>query len=176
MNSQRHEVYDVRGQVLEGADLKDQIGSMIGEVVTGYVSAATAEGFPEEWDLDQLWRAFRQLYPDGITLEQMLEEPGGDRAHLSADLITEVVTQDALAAYERREEELTPEIMRDFERRVVLTVLDRKWRGHPYGMDYPPHGLSLPGYRQRGPPVESHPEGSHPFPTLLEATTTTPVG
>src|SRR5260370_25391596 len=159
MNSQRHEVYDVRGQVLEGADLKDQIGSMIGEVVTGYVSAATAEGFPEEWDLDQLWRAFRQLYPDGITLEQMLEEPGGDRAHLSADLITEVVTQDALAAYERREEELTPEIMRDFERRVVLTVLDRKWREPLYEMDYLREGISLRGYGQRDPLIEYQREG-----------------
>src|SRR5208282_2874787 len=113
MNRQRHVIYDERRQVLEGADLKDQIRGMIDEVIAGYVAGATADGFPEEWDLDQLWGAFRQLYPGGMTIDQMIEEAGGDRAHLSADLLAELVQQDALAAYERREEELTPEMMRE---------------------------------------------------------------
>src|SRR5258708_4138585 len=168
MNRQRHVIYDERRQVLEGADLKDQIRSMIDEVIAGYITGATAEGFPEEWDLDQLWRAFRQLYPDGITLEAMLNEAGGDRAHLSADLITEVVTRDALAAYDRREEELTPEIMRDFERRVVLTVLDRKWREHLYEMDYLREGISLRGYGQRDPLIEYQREGYDMFSDMME--------
>ena len=63
MNRQRHVVYDERTKVLEGADMQEQVRTMIDEVVAGYVAAATSDGFPEEWDLDQLWRAFRQLYP-----------------------------------------------------------------------------------------------------------------
>src|SRR5258708_15776753 len=90
---------------------------MIGEVIGGCRGGATAEGFPEEWGLDQLWRAFRQLYPGVMSIDEMIEEAGGDRAHLSADLITEIVTQDALPAYERREEGLAPEGTREPERR-----------------------------------------------------------
>jgi preprotein translocase subunit SecA len=176
MNRQRHVVYDERRQVLEGADLKDQIRSMIDEVTAGYVAAATAEGFPEEWDLDQLWRAFRQLYPGGMTLEEMLEEAGGDRAHMTADLITEVVTQDALTAYERREEELTPEVMRELERRVVLSVLDRKWREHLYEMDYLREGITLRGYGQRDPLVEYQREGYDMFSAMMEGIKEESVG
>jgi preprotein translocase subunit SecA len=176
MNRQRHVIYDERREVLEGADLKEQIRSMIREVTAGYVAGATAEGFPEEWDLEQLWRAFRQLYPGGITLDQLLEEIEGDRAHLSADLITEVVTEDALAAYERREEELTPDVMRELERRVVLSVLDRKWREHLYEMDYLREGITLRGYGQRDPLVEYQREGYDMFSTMMDGIKEESVG
>jgi preprotein translocase subunit SecA len=176
MNRQRQVVYGERREVLEGADLKDQIRGMIDEVVAGYVAGATAEGFPEEWDLDQLWRAFRQLYTGGISIDEMIEEAGGDRAHLSADLITEVVQQDALAAYERREEELTPEVMRELERRVVLSVLDRKWREHLYEMDYLREGISLRGYGQRDPLVEYQREGYDMFSAMMEGIKEESVG
>jgi preprotein translocase subunit SecA len=168
MNRQRHVVYDERRQVLEGADLKPQIEGMLQEVVAGYVAGATAEGFPEEWDLDQLWRAFRQLYPGGMTADQMIEEAGGDRSGLSGDLITELVQQDALGAYERREQELTSEMMRELERRVVLSVLDRKWREHLYEMDYLREGIALRGYGQRDPLVEYQREGYDMFSAMME--------
>jgi preprotein translocase subunit SecA len=168
MNRQRHVIYDERRQVLEGADLQDQIRGMIEEVITDYVAAATAEGFPEEWDLEQLWRAFRQLYPGGMTIDDLIEEAGGERAGLSADLITEVVKQDALAAYEHREEELGPEVMRELERRVVLSVLDRKWREHLYEMDYLREGITLRGYGQRDPLVEYQREGYDMFSSMMD--------
>ena len=168
MNRQRHVIYDERRQVLEGADLKPQIEGMLQEVVSGYVAGATAEGFPEEWDLDQLWRAFRQLYPGGMTVDQMIEDVGGDRSGLSADLITEIVQQDAMSAYERREQELTPEMMRELERRVVLSVLDRKWREHLYEMDYLREGIALRGYGQRDPLIEYQREGYDMFSAMME--------
>jgi preprotein translocase subunit SecA len=168
MNRQRHVVYDERHQVLEGADLQEQIRGMIEEVITDYVAAATAEGFPEEWDLEQLWRAFRQLYPGGMTIDDLIEEAGGDRSGLSAELITEVVKQDALAAYERREEELGSEVMRELERRVVLSVLDRKWREHLYEMDYLREGITLRGYGQRDPLVEYQREGYDMFSSMMD--------
>jgi preprotein translocase subunit SecA len=168
MNRQRHVVYDERHEVLEGADLTEQVKGFIEDVVTGYVTGATSEGYPEEWDLDQLWRAFGQLYTGGITVDQTIEEAGGDRAGLTADLITDVIVQDALDAYERREQELTPDVMRQLERRVVLSVLDRKWREHLYEMDYLREGITLRGYGQRDPLVEYQREGYGMFNAMME--------
>jgi preprotein translocase subunit SecA len=167
-NRQRQVIYAERREVLEGADLKDQITGFIGDVVTEYVAGATAEGYPEEWDLDQLWRAFGQLYPGGITVDQAIEEAGGDRAGLSTDLLTELIKEDALAAYEHREEELTPERMRELERRVVLSVLDRKWREHLYEMDYLHEGVGLRSYGMRDPLVEYQREGYDMFSSMMD--------
>ena len=65
MNRQRQVVYAERHRVLAGEDLHEQIRRMIDEVVADYVAKATADGFAEEWDLDQLWSAFGRLYPVG---------------------------------------------------------------------------------------------------------------
>jgi len=167
MNRQRHVIYDERRKVLEGADMHEQVRSMIDEVVKGYVVAATGEGFPEEWDLDQLWRAFRQLYPGGVTIDQVIEEAGGERAGLSTEFLSEVIKGDAQAAYDRREQELTPEVVRELERRVVLSVLDRKWREHLYEMDYLRDGIGLRAWAQRDPLVEYQREGFDMFSEMM---------
>jgi preprotein translocase subunit SecA len=176
MNRQRHVVYDERTQVLEGADMQEQIRTMIDEVVTGYVAAATAEGFPEEWDLDQLWRAFRQLYPGGITQEEAIEQAGGDRSGLSTEFLTELIQADAQAAYDRREAEMGPDVMRELERRVVLSVLDRKWREHLYEMDYLRDGIGLRAWAQRDPLVEYQREGYDMFAEMMEGIKEESVG
>jgi preprotein translocase subunit SecA len=176
MNRQRKVVYDERRQVLEGADLKPQIDGMIDNVVDEYVAGATAEGFPEEWDLDKLWRALRTLYPISITVSDLIEEAGGEKAHLTREQIAEAVKDDARASYARREQELTPEFMRDIERRVVLSVLDRKWREHLYEMDYLREGITLRGYGQRDPLVEYQREGYDMFTTMMDAIKEESVG
>jgi preprotein translocase subunit SecA len=176
MNRQRHVVYDERTKVLEGADMQEQVRTMIDEVVAGYVSAATTEGFPEEWDLDQLWRAFRQLYPGGITQEEAIEQAGGDRSGLSGEFLTDLIQADAQAAYDRREAELTPEVMRELERRVVLSVLDRKWREHLYEMDYLRDGIGLRAWAQRDPLVEYQREGYDMFAEMMEGIKEESVG
>ena len=176
MNRQRHVIYDERREVLEGADMHEQIRGMIDEVVAGYVTAATSEGFPEEWDLDQLWRAFRQLYPGGIAIDEVIEEAGGERAGLSTEFLIETIRADAQAAYDRREEELTPEVMRELERRVVLSVLDRKWREHLYEMDYLRDGIGLRAWAQRDPLVEYQREGFEMFGEMMEGIKEESVG
>ncbi len=176
MNRQRQVIYAERLQVLEGADMHEQIRGMIDDVVAGYVAGATSDGFPEEWDLDQLWRAFRQLYPAGLSLDELIEEAGGERAGLSAEFITEMMRQDAQTAYERREAELTSEVMRDLERRVVLSVLDRKWREHLYEMDYLREGIGLRAWAQRDPLVEYQNEGYTMFDTMKEGIKEESVG
>jgi preprotein translocase subunit SecA len=168
MNRQRKVVYDERRSVLEGADLHEQVIGMVDDVVAEYVAGATADGFPEEWDLDKLWRALRQLYPVGTTIDQVVDEAGGERAHLTKESLTEAMQADAQSAYARREQELTPEFMREVERRVVLSVLDRKWREHLYEMDYLREGVSLRGYGQRDPLIEYQREGYDMFTTMMD--------
>jgi preprotein translocase subunit SecA len=168
LNRQRQVIYAERRTVLEGADLHEQVQQMIDEVVEAYVAGATSEGFPEEWDLDQLWRAFRELYRPSISVDDLIEEAGGDRAGLSRDFITETVRDDAQAAYQRREDELGSEVMRQFERQVVLLVLDHKWREHLYEMDYLREGIGLRAMAQRDPLVEYQREGFDMFATMME--------
>ena len=176
LNRQRKVIYGERRQVLEGADLHEQIREMVDEVTAGYVAGATGEGYPEEWDLDKLWRAFRQLYPVSISIDDVIEEAGGDRAGLTGEFITEAVIADAQAAYERREQEFGSEVMREVERRVVLSVLDRKWREHLYEMDYLREGIGLRGYGQRDPLIEYQREGYDMFSAMMDGIKEESVG
>ncbi|MBA3619881.1 MAG: preprotein translocase subunit SecA, partial [Acidothermales bacterium] len=176
LNRQRHVIYDERRRVLEGQDLHEQVRHMLDDAVEGYVTAATSDGFPEEWELDQLWTALRTLYPVGVSIEDLEEASGGGRAGLSADFIIEEVKADIQAAYDRREEELGEEVTRELERRVVLSVLDRKWREHLYEMDYLQEGIGLRAMAQRDPLVEYQREGFDLFAAMMEAIKEESVG
>ncbi len=176
MNRQRHVVYDERRRVLEGADLRDQVQDMLEETVTGYVQGATADGFAEDWDLDALFTAMKTLYQSELTEEELIEEAGGEKAGLTQDFLVERFLEDATAAYDRREELLGEEAMRELERRVVLSVLDRKWREHLYEMDYLREGIGLRAMAQRDPLVEYQREGYDMFASMMESIKEESVG
>ncbi|MEV0667017.1 preprotein translocase subunit SecA [Actinomadura luteofluorescens] len=176
LNRQRKVIYAERRKVLEGEDLHDQVRRMIDEVVAGYVAGATGEGFAEEWDLDKLWKAFKQLYPISITVDELVEDVGGDISGLDAETLAEKIRENALAAYDKREEELGAEVMRELERRVVLSVLDRKWREHLYEMDYLQEGIGLRAMAQRDPLVEYQREGYDMFNAMLDGIKEESVG
>ncbi|MEO3926047.1 preprotein translocase subunit SecA [Micromonosporaceae bacterium B7E4] len=176
MNKQRQVVYAERRRVLNGEDLNDQIQHMIEDVVTAYVTGATSDGYAEDWDLDQLWASLKQLYPIGVTIDDIVEESGGERNTMDADFLLEQLKQDAFAAYQRREEELGSEAMRQLERMVLLQVIDRKWREHLYEMDYLQEGISLRAYAQRDPVVEYQREGFDMFATMMDGIKEETVG
>jgi preprotein translocase subunit SecA len=175
LNRQREVIYGERHRVLEGEDLRAQIDYFMDDTVDAYIKAATAEGFAEEWDLEQLWGALGQLYPIAVRLED-LEEESGDRAGLTADLIAETVREDIHNQYHHREEQLGSEIMRELERRVVLSVLDRRWREHLYEMDYLQEGIGLRAVAQRDPLVEYQREGYDMFVAMMEGIKEESVG
>jgi len=175
LNKQREVIYGERRQVLEGADLHEQIRHMIDDVVPAYVTGATSDGYAEDWDLDQLWTALRTLYPVGVTVAEIEEECGG-RSGITAELLLERLTEDAHVAYDRREEALGAELMRDMERRVVLSVLDRKWREHLYEMDYLQEGIGLRAMGQRDPLVEYQREGFELFAAMMDGIKEESVG
>ncbi|WP_270886502.1 preprotein translocase subunit SecA [Pedococcus sp. 5OH_020] len=175
LNRQRTVIYQERRRVLEGEDLHEQIRHFINDVVGGYVDAETAEGFADDWDLDRLWTALKTLYPVSITPDDVVEAAGG-RSALTADLLRELVTSDAHHAYDAREEQLGEEVMREVERRVVLSVLDRKWREHLYEMDYLQEGIGLRAMAQRDPLVEYQREGFQLFEAMNESIKEESVG
>jgi preprotein translocase subunit SecA len=174
MNRQREVIYGERRAVLEGADLHEQIREMIDDVVEGYVTAAT-DGFPEEWDLDALWQALKQLYPVSKSLAEVEAEAGG-RDGLTRESLVEDLKADAQAQYDAREKEFGEEVMRELERRVLLSVLDRKWREHLYEMDYLREGIGLRAYSQRDPLVEYQREGFDMFGAMMDGIKEESVG
>jgi len=172
MNKQRTVIYDERRRVLDGEDLHEQTGNMIDDVVTAYINGATATGFAEDWDTDTLWTALKTLYPVSVTPESIAAEHGA----LTRETLLTAALADVHAAWQRREEDLGPEILRELERRVVLSVLDRKWREHLYEMDYLKEGIGLRAMAQRDPLVEYQREGFDMFSAMLESLKEESVG
>jgi preprotein translocase subunit SecA len=176
MNKQRTVVYEERRKVLAGADLSDQIRPMIDDVVTGYVVAATSAGYAEEWDLDQLWTALKTLYPVALTIDEAIEQAGGEKSDLTREYLLEEILADARAAYDTREEDLGADVLRELERRVLLSVMDRKWREHLYEMDYLQEGIGLRAMAQRDPLVEYKREGFDMFAAMMDGIKEESVG
>ncbi len=175
LNKQRQVIYAERRRVLAGEDLHEQVRNMIDDVIGAYVGGATAEGYAEDWDLDKLWTSLKLLYPVGITVDEVAEESGGADG-LEVEFLTAKLVEDANAAYERREAELGAEVVRELERRVLLEVIDRKWREHLYEMDYLQEGVGLRAYAQRDPLVEYQREGFDMFNQMLEGIKEESVG
>jgi len=172
MDRQRKVIYAERRGILEGADLQAQIRTFIDDVVTGYVTGATQE---EDWEMEQLATALRQIFPVSLDLEAMAAAVDG-AVNLDRDELIEALKADAHKAYDAREAELGEEVMRELERRVILSVLDRKWREHLYEMDYLREGIYLRAYSQRDPLVEYQREGFDMFAAVMDGIKEETVG
>jgi len=168
MNRQRQVVYGERRMVLEGEDIKDQIATFVRETLTAYVTSATAQGYGEDWDLELLWNALKSIYPVSFTIEELIES-ASSRSALSTDFLIARIVEDCEKAYLAREENLGAEVMRELERKVLLSVLDRKWREHLYEMDYLQEGIGLRAMAQRDPLVEYQREGYELFSAMMDA-------
>jgi preprotein translocase subunit SecA len=173
MNQQRKVIYSERRRILEGENLAEQAHDMLVDVITAYVDGATAEGYAEDWDLKALWSALKTLYPVGIDHHDLIDSDAiGEPGELTRDELLDALVSDAERAYAEREKELE-EIagegaMRQLERNVLLSVIDRKWREHLYEMDYLREGIQLRAHAQRDPVVEYQREGYDMFVGMLD--------
>jgi preprotein translocase subunit SecA len=175
MDRQRTVVYGERRRILTGADLEEQLAGFLTDVVTAIVEEATAAPAPEDWDLEAMWAQLKAVFPVSITVEDIVEE-AGSLPRLTQELLLRELLADARLAYANREEELGHEIMRQLERRVLLSVLDRKWREHLYEMDYLKEGIGLRAMAQRDPLVEYQREGYQLFQIMNETIKEETVG
>ena len=173
MNQQRKVIYGERRRILEGEDLKDQVHDMQDDVIDAYVDAATADGYVEDWDLDELWNALESLYGPTMTWESLVEgDEHGAAGDLSARDLREVLREDVHASYGQLEEAVSAiggeEQMRNIERFTILNVMDRKWREHLYEMDYLKEGIGLRAMAQADPLVEYQREGYDMFTGMMD--------
>ena len=167
LNRQRGVIYSERRMVLEGEDISSQVKIFLQDTLNAYVVAATSTGYAEDWDLEQLWTVLAGLFPISFTLAELENEVGG-RKGIDPDYLASRIIDDAIKAYGKREEELGAEIMRELERKVLLSVLDRKWREHLYEMDYLQEGIGLRAMAQRDPLVEYQREGFDLFSAMMD--------
>ncbi len=130
LNRQREAIYSDRRHILEGDDLQERVQKFLGDVIDEVIDDHTSDGQSDDWDLEALWTELKTLYPVSITVDEVVSEVG-TKGRLSAKTLKEEVLSDARLAYERREQQLGEPAMRELERRVVLSVIDRRWRDHP---------------------------------------------
>jgi preprotein translocase subunit SecA len=159
MNTQRQVIYDERTKILEGRDLRDEALGMVSESVSEVASQyVSPDVFPEDWDVDGLITALGTVYPTRLT--------PADFENVSAYDALETIDADAVSLYEEKEEALSPEVMRDLERMVLLNITDNMWREHLYEMDYLQEGIHLRAYGQRDPLTEYQREAYQMFEEL----------
>ena len=145
MNGQREAIYGERRKILEGQDLREESVGFVEDLVGDVAEAqCPPDVFPEEWDLDGLFTALLEVYPVQVSREQAQEAA-------STEELVDLFVEDALARYEDKERAVTPEVMRELERVVLLNITDTKWREHLYEMDYLQEGIHLRALAQQDP-------------------------
>ena len=170
MNKQRTVIYAERQAVLKGEDIHDDILRFISDTVMSYVKGANnSSDKPAEWDWEGLFKALNSVIPIDVTVEEAKKAAEGKKGEKAAEAVRDVIVADADAAYSGFEDKLGGEGLRQLERRVVLAVLDRKWREHLYEMDYLKDGIGLRGMGQRDPLVEYQREGYQMYNSMIEA-------
>ncbi|BCW46172.1 preprotein translocase subunit SecA [Arthrobacter sp. StoSoilB5] len=168
LNRQREAIYGDRRRILEGDDLHEKVQFFLEDTINALIESATAEGNGDDWDFNQLWSNLKTLYPATVTAQEIIDEAGG-KSRVTAEFLKEEILSDARLVYQAREEAIGSESMRELERRVVLSVLGRKWQEHLYEMDYLKEGIGLRAMAQRDPLVEYQREGFVMFQSMMEA-------
>lgn len=163
MNKQREVIYAQRRRVLDGDDLRERVLEMLSDLVGGVLAIHAGEHVhPEEWDLKALVEYGETLFltPGQVKLE--------DLADLGRTALRDHLLEVAQANYQAKEDRLGPEIMREFERVIMLKVVDQKWMDHLKAMDDLREGIGLRAYGQRDPLVEYQREAYEMFQGMIE--------
>jgi len=168
LNRQREAIYSDRKLILSGDDLTGRVDTFLEDVITNIVDSQIVENAGTDWDLETLWADIKTIYPIGITVEEVLAE-AGTRSRLTKAWLAREILADARIAYAKRSETVGEAAMHELERRVVLSVVDRKWRDHLYEMDYLKEGIGLRAMAQRDPLVEYQREGFNMFTQMMGA-------
>jgi len=161
MNEQRRIVYRYRREILEGRDMSEVARDEMENVVERLVDTYTPGDVLEEWDLGELETQLRQIWPVGVEVGSMAPES------VDWEKIKDELDEDAMNAYDEREETFGEELMRYLERSILLQVIDNRWREHLYDMDYLREGIHLRGFAQVDPLVAYKNEGFAMFEELM---------
>ncbi len=147
LNQQREVIYTYRDEILEGRDMRDASREEIVNLIDRLVSEYTPGDFVEDWDVPGLLMRIVEIFRPSD--EVLLIDPDRvDREDLALRL-----QEEALAQYDRREQELGEELMRALERYLLLQTIDQRWREHLHDVDYLQLGIGLRGLAQLDPLV-----------------------
>jgi preprotein translocase subunit SecA len=161
MNEQRRVVYKYRREILEGRDISENARDELEGVIERLVDEYTVGDILEDWDLEELETQLRQIWPVGIEVGTLAPET------VDREQLKDALDEDAMSAYDEREEQLGEELMRYLERSILLQVIDNRWREHLFDMDYLREGIHLRGFAQIDPLVAYKNEGYQMFQELM---------
>ena len=163
LNQQRDVIYTYRDEVLEGRDMSDSAREEVVNLISRLVDEYTAGDFVEDWDVEELMRRIEQVFTPSDAFAE-IDPRRVDREDLKLRL-----EEEALAQYDRREQELGEELMRALERFLILQIIDERWREHLYDMDYLREGIHLRGFAQIEPLVAYKNEAFELFRDLMNS-------
>ena len=167
MNKQRQVIYQHRRAVLGGSNLKDDLRGMIDGLVESALNIyCPAEQYSEEWDIKGLAELMHGQF--GFDIAQGKGDGGEALRTLGRDALLEDLRTQVREAYDRREQDLSPELMRFLEKTFMLQVIDHHWKDHLLGMDHLRDGIGLRGYGQKDPLIEYKREGFDLFAGMME--------
>jgi preprotein translocase, SecA subunit len=162
INQQREVIYKQRREVLERDNIRDIVIGMIESVAERLVDEHCPDDqVPEEWRLDELVEQAKNLFLPDVPLE--VEEIWGKEREEILDVLKAKIAEQ----YAKREEEIGPEVMREFEKVVVLRAVDSKWMDHIDAMDQLRQGIHLRAYGQTDPLREYQFEGYNMFQEMI---------
>ena len=167
MNQQRQVVYDIRKQALNDEDITEAIDDMVDDYVDDELTSME-DTSPENWE----WEALRQNLSSHLLVDVTFEivKETNDNSEVTLENVREYILKQAKEVYKNRESLLPKDIMRGFEKFVVLRTIDEKWKDHLYAMDQLREGINLRAYGQKNPLLEYKSEGFQMFQEMMSNT------
>jgi preprotein translocase subunit SecA len=163
MNKQRETIYKQRKEILEGKDMKEYIRELIETILDWQMDQYTnKDKDPDEWDIEAFRKAVGSQF--GVKVDDLKI----DWQAVTFDELREKILSRLLAVYEEKERLLGTGHMREFERIILLQVIDTQWKDHLLGMDYLKEGIGLRGYGQRDPLIEYKKESYDMFQAMMD--------
>ncbi|PYU05951.1 MAG: preprotein translocase subunit SecA [Acidobacteria bacterium] len=149
MNKQRETIYAIRRSALEGKDQRDYVIGIAEDIARELVDTYCGrELHPGQWNVTQFLAEVNSQF--GVDTKAA----GADPATLNHDQLSDAIAEAVAKKYEDKEKQLTPDLMRWLERRIILDVVDGQWKDHLLSLDHLKEGIGLRGYGQKDPLVE----------------------
>ena len=164
MNQQRQVVYDIRNQALSGKNMRDTVAQIIDDYISDEIEEQFETGSIADWDWDSLRQNFSTHLLVDISFQKLIEDHGGD---IGLEEVVDWINQKAESVYKVRESLVPEEVIRGFERFVILRTIDEKWKDHLYAMDQLREGINLRAYGQKNPLLEYKSEGFGMFKEMM---------
>ena len=165
MNQQRQVVYDTRNQALSGENMQEAVFKILDDFILDEIDLQSESGTPDVWDWDHLKQIFASHIMVDATLEKIQKK--AEIADPDSEDITNWLIEEAKSVYKAREALLPEDVIRGFERFVILRTIDDKWKDHLYAMDQLREGINLRAYGQKNPLLEYKSEGFKMFQEMM---------